>query len=104
MELNNTIIKQIEWSGSGIDDNGYFAEWKTCLDAEEAIGVEFTNISTRYSLAQIKKNNKNGWNEIEFPETGSETFSRATFEIPWIKENELIEVSYRIYFSEKETV
>ena len=102
--LNNTIIKQIEWSGSGIDDNGYFAEWKTCLDAEEAIGVSFTNISTRYSLAQIKKNNINGWNEIEFPETGSETFSRATFEEAWTKENELIEVSYRIYFSEKETV
>ena len=93
------IKKSIEWSGIGNDENGTFAEWKTYLDINEGNDLNFKSIQTYFN--DNMKNLKDGWNEMEYPEFGNTIFSNAEFENEWIKQkDELMEISYRIYFSE----
>ena len=94
------IKKPIEWMGAKTDENGeIFAEWKTYIDTEEANGTSFKRIKTYFS--EKMKNTCDGWNELEYPEIGDVAFSEAEFPEVWEKENdEVIEISYRIYFNE----
>ena len=94
------IKKSIEWSGMGEDDTGTFAEWKAYLDTNEGNGLEFKSIKT-YFNNNMKNQEKYGWNEMEYPESGKTDFSEADFTQTFTKgKDELIEISYRIYFSE----
>ena len=45
------------------------------------------------------KNSKPGWQEIEYPDNGDVVFSVAPIELSK-NQDELIEISYRIYFNE----
>ena len=99
----NSVKKQIEWSGVGNDDDGnVYAEWKTYLDLDEGNDITFTKINTYFSekIYEIGDDYK-GWVEMTYPETGKIDFSEATLENPIEKiEDDLIEISYRIYFDE----
>ena len=71
------------------------------MDADEANDVNFKFIRTYYN--DNMNNIKDGWNEIEYPKIGDIMFSEAEFTEEWTKnENDMIEISYRIYFSEVE--
>lgn len=93
------IKKQIEWQGVGEENGEVYAEWKTYLDINEGNGKTFNTIRTYFN--EKMKNTKDGWNEMEYPEFGQTKFSEAEFSESWEKtEDDLIEISYRIYFNE----
>ena len=102
---NETIKKQVEWCGIGNDDEKFFAEWKMYLDADEGNDIDFSSIKSYFSNEM--NNLKYGWNEMQYPEYGDIIFSEANFlddennPTSWKKNNdEVVEISYRIYFNE----
>lgn len=101
------IKKQIEWQGVGEENGEVYAEWKTYLDINEGGGKTFDTIRTYFNEKTKNakdgwnENTNDGWNEMEYPEFGQTIFSEAKFSESWEKtEDDLIEISYRIYFNE----
>ena len=93
-----SIKKQIEWAGMGQEGNEIFAEWKTYIDTNEGNEVVFDKIRTYFT--EKMKNTESGWQEIELSDVGDVVFSEAPINLKK-ESNELIEISYRIYFNEK---
>jgi hypothetical protein len=97
----NRIKKQVEWCGIGEEEGKIFSEWKIYLDADEGNEMIFDSISTYFNNSMREL--KDGWNEMQYPEVGNVKFSNALFSEQWEKNSdEVIEVSYRIYFNEIE--
>ena len=97
----NKIKKQVEWCGIGEEEGKIFSEWKIYLDADEGNEMVFDSISTYFNNSMREL--KDGWNEMQYPEVGNIQFSNALFSEQWEKNSdEVIEVSYRIYFNESE--